>query len=170
MKRGVYVGRFQPFHNGHLQDVINALKEVDELAIGLGSAQENNTKKNPFTQNERMEMISLTLKKLGIENYVLFTIPDYHDDDKWMDHIKDVTVPFEIAFIGENEWTERCFNTKGYQVHKLPFLEGLSATLVRERINNDDNWEELVPEEVASYIKYIKGEERIKNLQNEKSK
>ena len=70
MKRGVYVGRFQPLHNGHLTDIKAASKEVDELAIGIGSSQEDHTAQNPFTTTERMEMISLTLKKEGIENYV----------------------------------------------------------------------------------------------------
>ena len=40
-KRGLFVGRFQPFHLGHLDMVKYALTEVDELIIVIGSAQDS---------------------------------------------------------------------------------------------------------------------------------
>ncbi|MEM2947357.1 MAG: adenylyltransferase/cytidyltransferase family protein, partial [Candidatus Bathyarchaeia archaeon] len=38
VKRGLFVGRFQPFHKGHLSVIEDILKEVDELVIVVGSA------------------------------------------------------------------------------------------------------------------------------------
>ncbi|MEM2975778.1 MAG: adenylyltransferase/cytidyltransferase family protein, partial [Candidatus Bathyarchaeia archaeon] len=49
MKRGLFVGRFQPFHLGHLTAVKNILKSVDELVIIVGSAQYSHRLDNPFT-------------------------------------------------------------------------------------------------------------------------
>ena len=71
MKRGLFIGRFQPFHLGHLQDIINALKEVDELVIGIGSSNEKHTKYNPFSVEERIEMIDLVLPNNNIRNYTI---------------------------------------------------------------------------------------------------
>jgi len=49
MKRGFYVGRFQPYHNGH-QAVLTELSQTcDEIIIGVGSAQLSHTLDNPFT-------------------------------------------------------------------------------------------------------------------------
>ncbi|MEM1589096.1 MAG: adenylyltransferase/cytidyltransferase family protein, partial [Candidatus Bathyarchaeia archaeon] len=48
-KRGLFVGRFQPFHKGHLQAVKEILDEVDELVIVVGSAQYSHRIDNPFT-------------------------------------------------------------------------------------------------------------------------
>ena len=39
VKRGLYVGRFQPFHLGHLGAVKSILEDVEELVIVIGSAQ-----------------------------------------------------------------------------------------------------------------------------------
>jgi nicotinamide-nucleotide adenylyltransferase len=56
--RGVFPGRFQPFHLGHLEIVKWALEKVDELIIVIGTAQESHTIVNPFTAGERMIMIN----------------------------------------------------------------------------------------------------------------
>ncbi len=164
MKRGIFVGRFQPFHLGHLQDIKNALKEVDELAIGIACSQEHHTKENPFTVTERIEMISLTLQHEKIGNCVFFSVPDCYDDKKWVEHIENVTAPFQITFTGKNEWTERSFQSKGYHSKRLPFLEGVSGTMIRDKIRRKEEWKDKVPEQVSSYLDYIKAQERISEL------
>jgi nicotinamide-nucleotide adenylyltransferase len=55
--RGLYVGRFQPFHLGHLDAIKYTLKEVDELVIVIGSAQYSHNANNPFTAGERLVMV-----------------------------------------------------------------------------------------------------------------
>ncbi len=47
VNRGLYVGRFQPFHLGHLDAIKYALKEVDELVIVIGSAQYSHNSQQP---------------------------------------------------------------------------------------------------------------------------
>ncbi|MFB0514560.1 MAG: adenylyltransferase/cytidyltransferase family protein, partial [Candidatus Bathyarchaeia archaeon] len=39
VKRGLFVGRFQPIHKGHVKAISDILKQVDELVIVIGSAQ-----------------------------------------------------------------------------------------------------------------------------------
>ena len=62
--RGLFLGRFQPFHNGHLYVVEEMIhdKSIDEIIIGIGCAQEAYTLENPFTAGERFEMINNTLR------------------------------------------------------------------------------------------------------------
>ena len=40
VNRAFYIGRFQPFHKGHLKVISQIAREVDELVIGIGSAHE----------------------------------------------------------------------------------------------------------------------------------
>ena len=63
VKRGVFVGRFQPFHLGHLKAVKDILGEVDELVIVVGSSQYSHEIDNPFTTGERITMIKRALEE-----------------------------------------------------------------------------------------------------------
>ena len=57
MKISVIIGRFQPFHEGHLHLLFTALQESDKLIVVLGSANRARSVKNPFTTAERKSMI-----------------------------------------------------------------------------------------------------------------
>ncbi len=57
MIRGLYIGRFQPYHNGHDKMMSIISSNVDEVIIGIGSSQESYTLYNPFTYEERLRMI-----------------------------------------------------------------------------------------------------------------
>ena len=50
-KVGLYVGRFQPFHNGHLSIVKEGLAHCARLILVIGSAQESGTEQNPFDKD-----------------------------------------------------------------------------------------------------------------------
>src|SRR5678816_2438367 len=74
--RGVLVGRFQPFHLGHLSAVKDSSREVDELIIVVGSSQRSHEFRNPFTAGERIEMIRETLvAEQGIDENRIMLIP-----------------------------------------------------------------------------------------------
>jgi bifunctional NMN adenylyltransferase/nudix hydrolase len=56
-KLAVVIGRFQIFHNGHRGLVDHALELAERVLIIIGSANESRTKRNPFTADERHQMI-----------------------------------------------------------------------------------------------------------------
>lgn len=156
MKHGLYIGRFQPFHLGHLQAIKDALGEIDELIIGIGSSNEMHTKENPFSVEERIDMIDWVLPNNGVSNYIVFPIPDFHDDKKWVEHIETLVPKFDVVYTG-NKWTERCFKAKGYKVKKVKMLKGVSSTIIRERMVKKLDWQSLVPKEVVGFVSKIKG-------------
>ena len=65
--RGLFVGRFQPFHLGHLAAIKYVLKKVDELVIVIGSAQYSHRRNNPFTAGERLVMVRKALEEAGVD-------------------------------------------------------------------------------------------------------
>ena len=154
MTRALFIGRFQPFHNGHLAVVKNILKSFDEIIIGIGSSQEKNTLKNPFSYNERKEMISKTLKNNKIKTFKIFPVPDLYDDAKWVNYIIKNLPKFDAAFSG-NEWTIRCFNKHKIKSFKIKLVKGISSTKIRELIRKNKKWEKLVPKETAIAVKKI---------------
>lgn len=167
MKRGLFIGRFQPFHFGHLRDIKDALNEVDELLIGIGSSQEKHTKENPFSVEERIELIEYVLSSEDIGNYTIFPIPDFDEDKKWVERIENLVPKFDIVFTG-NDWTEKCFKKKGCKVKKIKLIKNISSTIIRNRILKNENWRELVPKKAVEYLEKIKGAERVKRIYSRK--
>ncbi|TRO53847.1 hypothetical protein E2P63_01960 [Candidatus Bathyarchaeota archaeon] len=86
VKRGLYVGRFQPFHLGHLEAIKDVLKEAEELVIVIGSAQYSHNINNPFTAGERLVMIRRTLLEADIDYSRLWVVPvpDVHLHMLWV--------------------------------------------------------------------------------------
>ena len=71
--RGLYIGRFQPYHLGHQAVLEKIAEEMDEIVIVIGSAQESHTAENPFTSGERMEMIYAALGKGDLRKRCIVT-------------------------------------------------------------------------------------------------
>jgi nicotinamide-nucleotide adenylyltransferase len=167
VKRGLFVGRFQPFHMGHLNVVKEILKEVDELIIAVGSAQYSHRTGNPFTTGERLVMIRKALEeaKIDLGRIWIVPVPDVHIHMVWVSAVEGYTPHFDIVYSNE-PLTRRLFIEAGYEVKSIRFYKRkeYSATEIRERMLKGGNWEELVPKSVAKFIKEIGGVERLKDL------
>ena len=163
--RALLIGRFQPFHNGHMEVVKYIVSKYDAVIIGIGSAQYSHTTDDPFTAGERHLMISRSLENAGIHNYYLVPIEDLHRNSIWVAHIESIAPPFDVVF-ANNPLTKRLFYERGYKVETPPFYDRskYSGKEVRRRIILDDKWEHLVPEPVAETIKEIDGIGRLRTL------
>ncbi len=167
VKRGLFVGRFQPFHLGHLNVVKDILNEVDELIIVVGSAQYSHRIENPFTTGERIVMIRRALEEAGIDlkRIWIVPVPDIHIHMVWVSVVEGYTPRFDIVYSNE-PLTRRLFIEAGYRVKEIQYhkREVYSATEIRKRMLNGENWEELVPKSVAEFIKEIEGDRRLRDL------
>lgn len=168
--RGLFVGRFQPLHLGHVRAIEWALSDggVDELVIVIGSAQESHTLRNPFTAGERVEMLLRGLREHGIgrDRVLIVPVQDIAMNFVWVRYLEMLLPRFGVVFT-RNPLVERLFVEYGYRVVGQPLFgrESYSATRIRElMIRGDDSWRELVPSSVAEFIEEIKGVERLRRL------
>lgn len=163
--KAIFIGRFQPFHRGHLRVIKFISKKYKEIIIGIGSSQYSNTKENPFSAEEREEMIVKSLIEADINNFNIVLIPDIHNPPKWVEHVLSINSEFDVVFTN-NDFTKKLFSEKGFQVSQTPLFneDVYSGKIIRERINNNENWKDLVPNSVIEIIKKIDGEQRVKNL------
>jgi nicotinamide-nucleotide adenylyltransferase len=159
----LFVGRFQPFHKGHLQDIKRACDFSDRVIIGIGSSQEGHTKENPFSFDERKEMIDLAMEANNITCYEIIAIPDINDDERWVEHVRGIVGEFDKVYTG-NEKVKGLFEEKKAEVEQVEILEGINATEIRRRIDSSEDWEALVPKEVSEFIRKIEGDKRIKGI------
>jgi nicotinamide-nucleotide adenylyltransferase len=166
-KRGLYVGRFQPFHLGHLSAIKEVLKEADELVIVIGSAQYSHTINNPFTAGERLVMVRKALEESGVDSgrVWIVPVPDVHLHMMWVSSVEGYTPHFDVVYSNE-PLTRRLFVEAGYQVKPIRFFnrKDYSSTEIREKMVKDENWQKLVPKSVATFMKKIDGINRLKDL------
>jgi nicotinamide-nucleotide adenylyltransferase len=167
VERGLFVGRFQPFHLGHAGAIKDILKEVDELVIVIGSAQYSHTVNNPFTAGERLIMVRRALEEAGIDYSRVWVVPvaDVHLHMMWVADVEGYTPSFDVVYSNE-PLTRRLFVEAKYNVKPIRFHERklYSSTEIRMKMLKGESWETLVPESVAAFIKEIDGVNRLRDL------
>jgi bifunctional NMN adenylyltransferase/nudix hydrolase len=117
----VFIGRMQPFHNGHKAVIERALSLANEVVVVLGSSFSARSLRNPFTFSERKAMIEACFTDPRYFNYYgvqrrvklprikIVPVSDYpFDDDKWVSAIQtivDATVPDanDVGLIGHSK-------------------------------------------------------------------
>ncbi len=164
--RGLYLGRFQPFHEGHRSVIEQLYEEVDELIIGIGSAERSHTNTNPFTCGERIEMIHLA-NPHPADTFII-PIPDIASNAKWVAHTQAFVPRFNVVY-SNNPLVIQLFTEANYTVNRIPPVNrgDYQGTIVRERLRTDDNWGELVPLAVKDFLDEIHASERLSRIANE---
>jgi len=155
MKKGLILGRFQPFHLGHLTLIKNVINDNFEPLICIGSSQEERTKENPFTMLERQKMIESVLKPLEC-NYQIYGIPDINNYDLYVLHLTSLVPLFDVVYSG-NSLVKKLFTKAGHKViiPEIINREAWEGSSIRQAILEDDNWERDVPVSVAKIISGI---------------
>ena len=162
---GLIIGRFQPFHKGHLVALSFALSKVDKLWLGIGSSNKPNQKENPFSADERKEMILTSIDDSISKRIQIYHIPDLEDHKKWIENIDSIVPKFEIVFTND-ELTLLLYSKRGTKVISVPFKdrEILSGTNLREKMVKDQNWQQLVPNGTKNVLLKIGANKRLKSL------
>ena len=162
---GLLIGRFQPFHLGHLDAVLFALARVDDLSICIGSSNKHNEKKNPFSAAERRDMIISSIEPSIVKRLKIFNIPDIDNHEKWTFEIDQIVPKYDVVF-SNDDFTKNLFEIRQINVIQviLKDREKFSGTNVRQLILDDENWQDLVPEGTRKVLDKINAIERLKNL------
>ena len=168
LHRGLFIGRFQPFHLGHLATIKFALKSVGQLVIVVGSADKSHELRNPFTAGERIEMIKSSLdtdNEIEISRILIIPVPDINVHALWASQINLLVPKYEIVF-SNDPLTSILFRERGTRVvgARLYNRKLFSATEIRSRIVRDASWKRLVTTGTLRVINEIEGIKRIKAI------
>ncbi|ELY90473.1 nicotinamide-nucleotide adenylyltransferase [Natrinema altunense] len=169
MTRGFYIGRFQPFHNGHRNMVERIAADVDELVLGIGSADDSHTVRNPFTAGERIMMITKSLVEFDLVTYAV-PIEDLERNSVWVSHVQSMSPDFDVAY-SNNPLVIQLFREADIEIRQSPMFnrEVLEGSEVRERMITGGDWESLVPEPVVDVVEEMNGIERIQMVSDSDS-
>tara|TARA_B100000427_G_scaffold173280_1_gene144034 strand:- start:169 stop:783 length:615 start_codon:yes stop_codon:yes gene_type:complete len=165
----VVLGRFQPLHNGHkimiqaADSYRNENHPNSDLIISIGSANQPQNLRNPWTYEEREEMLSSWLDSSGINCYKICSIPDIEDPPKWVKHAEKYHGTSGILLTSDLS-TSELYVASGWNVVMLALSdrERLEGWRVRETarmlstIQDEEAIREvlgsLVPETVIEYL------------------
>ena len=157
----VFIGRFQPFHNGHKAVVEAALEQAREVVIVVGSSFAARNIRNPFTFEERKAMIKAVFPT---DRVLVVPVSDYpYDDNKWMNAIQtvvDKTIPDikDVGLIGHSK------DSTSYYLEIFPRwknhvevgdVSGINATDIREDMMYGDIKAEMMPLEAYNKLLQI---------------
>lgn len=141
-KYAIFIGRFQPYHYGHIELIEQKLKNGSPVLIMVRDIEPD--EKNPFTTEQTVSMI----KK-------------YHQSKN--DDVKVIVIPdIESVNFGRGV---------GYEINEFippKDIGGISATGIRNSIKNDDDyWKKMVDisiqEDVLNYLTNENTEQNISN-------
>ena len=159
------MGRFQPFHLGHLDLVKQILGQCNEVIIAITSSQFNYLEKDPFTAGERIEMIHNSLKEssLDLNRCFVISIENQFNVATWASYLKSALPDFDKVYSG-NDYVSMLLADSGIEVVKPQFLDRTqyNATKIRLMIISNENWKDSVPNAVYEFLTKINANNRLK--------
>lgn len=175
MQSALFVGRFQPFHKGHLDVVKKILKTNKRVIIAIGSAEKNFLPENPLTASERFQLIeeSLIEAKIPAKCYCIIPVRNLDNYALWVNHVNVYVPPYTKLYTG-SEIVKACYEGKYYrpgeknkmgpEIVQIKRGGGISATKIRCALLKGRSWEKMVPKAVAKKLKEWQISKRLKNL------
>ena len=167
--RGLLIGRFQPFHRGHLAvaRAIRSARPSAPLLIGIGSAEESYTWQNPFTAGERFEMIVRALDEGQVDGVEVVPIADIRRHALWVRYLVALLPPFDRVYTN-NPLTRTLFQRDGYEVESPALVDRrrFEGRQIRARLADGRGWKERVPPAVARYLTSLSAPARLRMLRH----
>ncbi len=162
---GLLVGRFQPFHLGHVFAIQNALKLCEKLWLCIGSTNVELSLRNPFSVLERREMIDSSIDSELLEKIKIYEIPDVDDHKKWLQHL-DSIVPTYGLVITKDPILEHLYSYRKERIVDVQFTdrEKFCGTKIRDMILSGGAWKECVPEGTAKILDQIDAQSRLRGM------
>ncbi len=166
MTQAIFIGRFQPFHKGHLKAVTDILKEHETIIICIGSAQHSGTEQNPLSYKQRKEMITYAINDANIpkKRYKIITLTDINNDALWVGHVEKNSPKFDTVYTG-NPHVKKLFKRTGCKVKDIELYKNINSSTIRKRIINNIEWKKYVPNAAAYYLDDIDFEKILKMTQ-----
>ncbi len=152
----VVLGRFQPFHRGHalLLNAANQWRRQSapdlNLIIAIGSSNRDESLQNPWSAEERSEMIQSWVSEMDIQNVLIVSIPDIEDPPNWVSHAEQYHGPAGVFFTSDAPSAE-LYMDAGWEVQTTS-------------IENRDSFEGWRVRETARMLSTIGNEEAVRSV------
>lgn len=134
----ILIGRFEPVHTGHLALLAHALQAAGRVIVIIGSAFQARSPKNPFTWEERAEMLLGSLHEGDRARIDVVPVRDYYDEARWVCAVRKAvgkrTQPASrIGLVGHFKDSSSSYlgSFPGWELIPLPRQGEIDATMIR---------------------------------------
>lgn len=139
-KTAVFLGRFQPFHIGHMS-IVDRIFQQDfkRLLLIIGSADKFGTDENPWNVQEREEIIRASIPLELQEKIDITSLADVPDDDVWCENLKSL-LPSEVTLFTGNDWVRDICERHEIQTDWIGAYDiDISGTKIRDMIQKGED-------------------------------
>lgn len=169
-KVALFIGRFQPFHNGHLFALQESAKLAEQVVVMIANSEEQGTDKNPFSYELRREMINKVLDSTTNRYKIsqILPLPDTPSDAVWVASVEQRILNNEyrkqdVIVVSNNEWVTSLLAEAGFPVYETGLynrveLEGVKIRALMRQ--GDVRWRKRVPASLS--VIYAELEEVIR--------
>jgi nicotinamide-nucleotide adenylyltransferase len=150
----LFIGRFQPLHKGHVFALRHIAARSARVLVVVGSAQEKNTRDNPYSAKQRELMLHAVLRKEGLARKCkIFLLRDIPDDEKWVAHVGRRVPHYDVCH-SNNALVLRLMRAAGKKVARVPLLSRAKyrGEKIRRKMRAGKEWESRVPASVRKRI------------------
>ena len=176
---GMIIGRFQVLHRGHESMIKHALELCDKVVVYIGSSQEQRTNTNPFSFEERENMLKCVFEtEHACKRLIIRPLPDIGvgNNDFWGSYVMSTfkkefhRLPDLYVTGCEKERVSWFTNKLAPTTDELRLTRkniNVSGTWCRQTLlaNDYEQWCKLVPyelydkfEEYKNILKQLKGD------------
>ena len=135
----VLIGRFQPLHNGHLALLQEALRSARKVIVVVGSAFQARSPRNPFTWQERADLLRASGDASLTERLTVLPMRDYYDEPRWAQAVRAAVASIAgdhdtIALVGHFKDTSSSYLAAfpGWNLIDMPRIGRMDSTLLRD--------------------------------------
>ncbi|MDP3027595.1 MAG: adenylyltransferase/cytidyltransferase family protein [Nanoarchaeota archaeon] len=175
MKKVVLIiGRFQPFHLGHIGFIRKCYSLGYFIKIGIGSVNKPCDLKNPLTFRERAKIIKNVLRENKIKNYSIYNIPDIPKDSLYASHVSRIVGKYDLVITGNKKikdiFSRYCSSSGTCKViyfnERLDRIKGINAGDIRKRWLLNKSHSRGISKSTFNYLKKAKFSDRLKEIFN----
>lgn len=174
---GIYIGRFQPFHLGHLRTLNLALEKAEQVILILGSHRVAADTRNPWRSQERIAMIQSCLTPETLQRIYFLTVRDWlYSDNLWLAAVQQQVLEItegnnSVVILGHRK------DASSYYLNLFPqwdYLEtghyqDLNSTQIRAAYfeGKETDYLDKIPQAIAHYLEIFKKSGRYAALCDE---
>jgi bifunctional NMN adenylyltransferase/nudix hydrolase len=160
-KLAVYIGRFQPYHRGHYQTLMEGFKLAPKVLVLVGSIYKERTLKNPFFFEERKQMIlDSVVPPTSVHSLKVESIIEYPSDVVWANNVDDIVKKYEkyndrITLIGDyTDPDSKYIDLFGWTISSVANIAGVHATAIRSLYFSSklDHIKSMIPESTYQFL------------------